>query len=256
MLFLLSPSKTLDMEAQAPTLNFTHPALLDESKTLVQHARKLSKQELAELMSISEKLATLNYDRFKAFSAPFTTDNATPAIFAFRGDVYDGFDVESLDADTLRYAQEHLRILSGLYGVLRPLDLMQAYRLEMGIKLANPRGKNLYEFWGERITEQINQQLASTGDAYVANLASNEYFKAVKPKSLNAKLITPVFKEKRDDGYKVIALMAKKARGRMAAWALKHQIETPDALCNFAEDSYHYNDTLSDEYTLVFTRGD
>lgn len=254
MIILLSPSKTLDMDSKVTCKNTTTPALLDHSKTLVSIARKLSSKDIQKLMGVSEKIARLNEERFAKFRTPFTTDNAKPAIYTFKGDVYDGLNSESLSTKDIRYAQSHLRILSGLYGLLKPLDLMQAYRLEMGIKLANPKGKNLYEFWGEIITEQINEALDTSKSEFVVNLASNEYYSAVKPKSLIKPVITPVFKEKKGTEYKVIGIHAKKARGRMAAFMLQHQIHTPDAIKTYTQDGYCFNPAQSDEKSFVFTR--
>lgn len=255
MIILLSPSKTLDMEAPHSVKTPTQPALLTESKQLITEARKRSVQDLQELMAISEKLATLNHTRFKAFSTPFTPDNATPAGFAFQGDVYEGLQFAALNAKDQAFAQEHLRILSGLYGLLRPFDLMQAYRLEMGISLANPRGKNLYQFWGERITHAINADAKAAKSSLIVNLASNEYFSAVKPALLECPLITPVFKEKKGKDYKVVSFNAKKARGRMAAFLIESRARTAGDIIRFDRDGYQYHEKLSDSSTLTFTRG-
>lgn len=254
MIILLSPSKTLDMDSPAAKVKSTQPALLKESEKLISHARKMDIYDIASLMKVSEKLAKLNHERFANFTTPFTDANAKPCGFAFKGDVYDGMDFESFSPQDREFAQTHLRILSGLYGLLRPLDLMQAYRLEMGIKLANERGKNLYEFWGDRITNEINKAAAESKSECVVNLASNEYFSAVKPKALNAPIITPQFKESKNGTYKVIGIMAKKARGRMAAWIIQNRITSPVAIQAYNQDDYRYNAALSSPESYIFTR--
>lgn len=254
MIILLSPSKTLNMDAAYPPVKPTQPALLKDSQPLVELARKLSVKKLKALMDISDKLAQLNHERFQAFSTPFNTKNATPCIYAFRGDVYDGFDADSLTVSDILYAQEHVRILSGLYGLLRPLDLMQAYRLEMGIVLKNPHGKTLYDFWGDRITKEINKAAKAAASEAVINLASQEYFGAVQPDSLKAPLITVHFKERRGNKLQVIGLLAKKARGRMARWIIANRAEKIADLPDFAEDSYAFDATLSDAHILTFVR--
>ncbi len=254
MIILLSPAKTLDMDA-THSITPTQPALLAESKKLITATRKYSVKDLQQLMSISEKLAALNHARFKAFKTPFTQQNATPAGFAFHGDVYAGLQFASLSLKDQAHAQAHLRILSGLYGLLRPFDLMQAYRLEMGIKLTNPRGKTLYDFWGDRITTAINEAIKDSKSKQVINLASNEYFHAVNPKLLAAPLITPIFKEKKGKDYKVVSFQAKKARGRMAAWLIESRAKTAGDILPFDRDGYQYNEKLSTPTTLTFTRG-
>ncbi|MCA1767735.1 MAG: peroxide stress protein YaaA, partial [Idiomarina sp.] len=213
MLAVVSPAKNLDYESDLPKLNVSQPRLLDNAEELVKVCRELSPQQLGSLMKISDKLAGLNAARFEEWQRPFTEKNARPAMFAFNGDVYTGLDAASLSQDAIDTAQNQLRILSGLYGVLRPLDLMQPYRLEMGSRLQNPNGKNLYEYWGDTITQVLNDDLAELGSATLVNLASNEYFSAVKPKALNADIITPVFKDEKNGQYKVISFYAKKARG-------------------------------------------
>lgn len=197
MLAVVSPAKNLDYESDLPELNVTQPRLLDNAEELVEVCRQLSPQQLGSLMKISDKLAGLNAARFQEWQRPFNEDNARPAMFAFNGDVYTGLDAASLNSEAINTAQKQLRILSGLYGVLRPLDLMQPYRLEMGTKLDNPKGKNLYEYWGDTITQTLNDDLAELGSSTLVNLASNEYFSAVKPKALNADIITPVFKDEK-----------------------------------------------------------
>lgn len=255
MLILLSPSKTQDFETPAPTHAYSAAALLSESELLVKELRKLSSKAIGRLMDVSEKIANLNHARFAQFKTPFTTRNAKQAVFAFRGDVYDGLDADSLDKDALDFAQAHIRILSGLYGVLKPLDLIQSYRLEMKIKLKNPRGKDLYAFWGDRLAAELAQELQQTESSIIINLASEEYFKAVDLKVLGATVITPQFKEKKGKIYKMIGLFAKKARGRMARYIAQRGITHPEALQFFAEDGYRLNVALSKPESPVYTRG-
>ncbi len=254
MLMLLSPSKTLNMDAEGAVTNATQPRLLEESKKLIKVAKGYSADDIKRLMKVSDKIAALNYERFQNFNTPFTAENATPCVLAFKGDVYDGLDAESLDAKSIDYTQAHLRILSGLYGLLRPKDLMQAYRMEMGRKIETAKAKDLYHFWGEQITDLINEDAKASKAAAVLNLASNEYFKAVKPAKLITPLITAHFKEKRGSEYKVLGLYAKRARGMMARYVIEHRIESVDALCNFTEGGYYYASELSDEKNLVFVR--
>lgn len=254
MIILLSPSKTLKMDAELPSIKPTQPALLKDTKELAAVARKLSQKKLKELMGISDKLAQLNHARFQSFTTPLTPKNATPAAFAFRGDVYDGLDADTMNAQELAWAQDHLRILSGFYGLLRPLDLMQAYRLEMGVGLKNPRGKNLYEFWGDRLAKEINKAAKAAASPAVINLASQEYFRAVQQDSLKLPITTAHFKERRGNKLQVIGLLAKKARGRMARWLIAHEIENTPDINDFAEDGYRYDPALSDETNRIFVR--
>ncbi len=254
MLTVLSPAKTLDFETPAPVKPTTQPELLDSSEKLVDILSTKSPHDLQQLMGISDALAELNVERFHQWNRPFTTENAKAALLAFKGDVYVGLDAPSLSKGDLDFAQDHLRILSGLYGVLRPLDLMQPYRLEMGIKLDNPEGSNLYHFWGEQITEKLNESLAKSGSSTLLNLASNEYFKSVKKKTLDGDIISPAFKDWKNGQYKMISFFAKKARGTMAAWVIKERINDAADLKAFDLDGYVYNPELSDEATPVFTR--
>lgn len=254
MLFVVSPAKNLDYETPAVTDVASQPRMLDDAELLVKRARELSPQELGSLMKISDKLAGLNAARFSEWQRPFTADNAKQAMFAFNGDVYSGLDANTLSTEAFEYAQAHMRILSGLYGVLRPLDLMQAYRLEMGSKLSNSRGKDLYEFWGDKVTAQLNADMQQNGDTLLLNLASNEYFKTVKPAKLNATLITPVFKDTKNGQLKVISFYAKKARGMMARYILETQAQTVDDLKHFDAAGYSYNTALSTDSAPVFTR--
>ncbi|RUO28078.1 peroxide stress protein YaaA [Aliidiomarina sedimenti] len=254
MLFVVSPAKNLDYQSPATTETYSQPRLLDEAEQLVKRARTLSPQELGSLMKISDKLAGLNAARFSDWQRPFTPQNAKQAVFAFNGDVYAGLDATTLGADAIDYAQTHMRILSGLYGVLRPLDLMQPYRLEMGTKLTTSRGKDLYQFWGDRISEQLNQDLASAGDTVLVNLASNEYFKAVNKGKLQATLVTPVFKDSKNGQLKVISFYAKKARGLMARFIAENQPADVQALKAFNSAGYKFDAALSSDTELVFTR--
>ena len=254
MLLVVSPAKNLDYESPLTTEKYSQPELLSHSQLLIDQCVKLSPAEISSLMGISDKLAGLNAARFGQWSQPFTKDNARPAVLAFNGDVYTGLDAKTLTDTDFEYAQQHMRILSGLYGLLKPLDLMQAYRLEMGTKLSNERGTNLYQFWGELITEKLNQALAEQGDNILVNLASNEYFKAVKKKSLHADLITPAFKDWKNGQYKMISFFAKKARGLMARYIIENQVNTLDALKEFAVAGYRYNEDLSKGNDWVFTR--
>ena len=254
MLMVISPAKTLDYTSPLATTEFTQPRFLEQSSQLIAVLRQLAPNELAELMKLSDKLAGLNVARFTEWQPDFNLDNARQAILAFKGDVYTGLDAQSLSAEDFDYAQQHLRILSGLYGVLRPLDLMQPYRLEMGTKLDNPKGKNLYEFWGERLTQSLNQCLAEQKSKVLLNLASNEYFKAVKPKQLDGTLINVDFKDFKNDQYKIISFYAKKARGIMARYVIQHKIDSVEALKNFTEQGYYYSTEQSKPDHLVFLR--
>ena len=254
MLVVVSPAKNLDFESVVPTGEYTQPALLDETERLMKVCRTLSPADLSSLMKISDKLATLNANRFAEFSTPFTIENARQAMYAFNGDVYTGLDAYSLDTDTVAYAQNHLRILSGLYGLLRPLDLMQAYRLEMGTKLANPAGKDLYAFWNDTITLALNKALEAQGDNVLVNLASNEYFKAVKKTSLDGMIITPTFKDCKNGQYKIISFFAKKARGLMARYILENRVEDVEGLKAFDVDGYQFSEAQSTSTELVFLR--
>lgn len=254
MLAIVSPAKKLDFEDLAAPLPYTQPDFLDRAKTLVGVAKKLSRADLSRLMKLSEQLTELNFQRFKAFKPPFTTANAKQAVLAFSGDTYVGLDAGSLSEDDLVYAQDHLRILSGLYGVLRPLDLIQPYRLEMGSKLRNPEGGDLYDFWGEELADAIDDIVADHKEPVVINLASNEYFKATSPKTLKSRVITPVFKEIKDREAKVLGLFAKRARGMMARYMITKRIEKAKQLKTFKDGGYAYQDHLSNDDTWVFTR--
>ncbi|WOJ92423.1 peroxide stress protein YaaA [Congregibacter variabilis] len=254
MLSVISPAKTLDFDSPVTTRKATQPEFLERSQALIEDARRLDPADIRSLMGVSENIAALNHQRFMDWHQPFDKDNARQAILAFKGDVYTGLEAETMDAKQLTYAQKHLRILSGLYGLLRPLDLMQAYRLEMGLKFANNGGKNLYEFWGESLTESLNKQLKKTGTAVLLNLASNEYFKAVKPGALEAEVVTPVFKDLKNGKYKIISFFAKKARGQMARYIIDKEINDVAALKKYRVAGYRYNAAESSARELVFTR--
>ena len=254
MLTVLSPAKTLDYESPSITDQTSTPQFMDQSALLVDDARTLAPDDIRSLMGVSEAIASLNHERFMNWAPESTTANAKQAILAFKGDVYTGLEAETMSTNDLEFAQAHLRILSGLYGLLRPLDLMQPYRLEMGLKFSNQRGKNLYEFWGERITDAINADLASAGTETLVNLASNEYFKAVKTKSLNADIITPQFKDLKNGQYKMISFFAKKARGVMARYIIDNQLTDPDQLKSFTGSGYYFSAEQSSGNNLVFLR--
>ncbi|HAB63415.1 MAG TPA: peroxide stress protein YaaA [Pseudomonas sp.] len=240
MLMVISPAKTLDYDTPPTTQRFTQPEHLDHAQALISQLRDMSPQQIGELMHLSDKLAALNVARYGSWDAAFTTNNAKQALLAFKGDVYTGLNANDFTEEDLDFAQRHLRMLSGLYGVLRPLDLMQPYRLEMGTKLANPRGKDLYAFWGERISEWLNEALAAQGDDVLLNLASNEYFGAVKRKALNARVIDVDFKDMKNGQYKIISFYAKKARGLMSRYVIKERIKKPEQLTSFDYDGYRY----------------
>lgn len=254
MLFLLSPAKTLDFETAALTDTFTQPRLINDAKVLIEHARDLSIGDIKSLMGVSDNIAELNEKRFKDWSAPFSLSNAKQAGYAFKGDVYSGLNIETCGEQAVKYLQARVRILSGLYGVLRPLDLMQPYRLEMGIKLDNERGTNLYKFWGDSISELLNEDIASSDDDVVINLASNEYFKAVDKKALKGRLITPVFKDLKNGAYKIVSFYAKKARGLMVRFAVDHEVANAEQLKAFNYEGYRFSDDLSEGDTWVFVR--
>lgn len=254
MLMVISPAKTLDFESPLATQRFTQPALLDDSQKLIEVARRLTPAQIGSLMHISDKLAGLNAERFHQWQPPFTLDNARQAILAFKGDVYTGLQAETFKEKDFDFAQQHLRMLSGLYGLLRPLDLMQPYRLEMGIRLENPAGKDLYTFWGDRLTDALNAALAEQGDDLLLNLASDEYFKAVKPKKLNGRIIKPVFLDEKNGKFKVISFYAKKARGLMSRYVIQHRLSKPAQLKKFDLDGYFYVAEESSDAELVFKR--
>jgi len=250
MLAVISPSKTQDFSSSNVDV-FTKTRQIEQSQILIDLLKTKTQGEIASLMSISDKLSKLNFDRFQTFSTPFTLTNAKQALLAFKGDVYNGIDAPNLSSQDLDFAQSCVRMLSGLYGVIRPLDLIQPYRLEMGTRLENDKGKNLYEFWGDQISQILNEDESSV----IINLASNEYFKGIDKKSLNAKIINIAFKELKGDTYKIIGIYAKRARGLMVNYMIKNRITKSDDLKNFNVEDYKFRQDMSDELTWVFTRG-
>lgn len=254
MLSVISPAKTLDFETPSTTDKVTQPDFLAHSKPLIKILRDYSPQQLSNLMGISDKLAGLNAARFAEWQPPFTLDNAKPAAQAFQGDVYTGLEATSFSDSDNHFAQQHLRILSGLYGLLRPLDLIQAYRLEMGTKLSNEAGNDLYAYWKPTLTQALNSAILESGSKVLVNLASNEYFKAIDIKKLDARVITPVFKDEKNGTFKIISFYAKKARGLMGAWIIKQQINDPGQLASFDVAGYRFDAATSQGDTLVFTR--
>ena len=257
MITILSPSKTqefADERADMVNIRPTEPALLHESATLVDVLQQQSADELARLMNISDALATLNHERYQQFTLPFTPENARQALLAFQGDVYTDIAIDTYRPADFAFAQDHVRILSGLYGLLRPLDLIQPYRLEMKTPLGNPRGENLYQFWGNRITDQLHQALQKQKSQTLINLASQEYVRAINTKALNAQVVTPVFKEDKHGQHKTIAIYAKRARGKMANFIITQGIDTPEQLKAFSEDGYTYHEPSSSENEWVYIR--
>lgn len=254
MLTLISPAKTLDFATLNTELPTTQPDLLNKSAELVKIMQGYPAEGLCQLMGISIKLGQLNQQRFRDWSVPFTTHNSKAALLAFRGDVYEGLNADAFNQQDLAYAQQHLGILSGLYGLLRPMDLIQPYRLEMGTALKNPLGKTLYQFWGSEITDLINLRLKESGSHWIINLASNEYFKAVKPEALAAPIVHPVFKDESNGRYKVISFYAKKARGMMARYIIKNRIGQADKIKSFSDAGYQYDESQSSAQAWVFTR--
>lgn len=254
MIITLSPSKGQDFETPAKTKKHSLPEDLDDSQLLIKELRRITADELQAMMDISENIAALNVDRYKKFKTPFTLSNARQAIFAFKGDVYSGIEADKFSDEDLAYAQQHLRILSGLYGCLRPLDLIQPYRLEMKTKLHNPRGKDLYQFWGELITDNLNKELAKQQEPVLVNLASNEYFKAVKPKLLKGRLLNINFKESKDGKSRIVAIFAKRARGMMTDYILRNRIEKPEDIKKFKAGGYKFSKADSDDAQWTFVR--
>lgn len=254
MLVLLSPAKTLDYQSILPTDVHTLPRLLESSQQLIDLSRQLSASEIANLMSVSGKIAQLNVERFRDWQIDFDFSNSRQAIFAFKGDVYTGLDAYQFSDSDLNFAQQHLRMLSGLYGVLRPLDLMMPYRLEMGTKLQNIHGRNLYQFWGHQITDMINQDLAEQHSDLLINLASDEYYKAVKESKVQAKIIKPVFLDQKNGQYKVISFYAKKARGLMARFIIENRVQSIEGLKSFNLEGYYLDTVNSNDIELVFKR--
>ena len=254
MLFLLSPAKSLDFEPAALDVPYTQPLFVPQSAELIEILRQKSPQDIASLMSLSDTLSGLNVARYQAWRPKFTAQNAKQAVLAFNGDVYDGLDAETLSADELAWTQDHVCILSGLYGVLRPLDYMQPYRLEMGTTLANARGKDLYQFWGTQISDYLNARLAADKTPVIINLASQEYFKAVDKKTLKARVVDCVFEDFKGGKYKIISFYAKRARGLMARFAATQALSLPEQLKGFDLDGYAYQAASSSPERLVFRR--
>ncbi len=254
MLIAISPAKKLDYTTPCPTSDFTQPKHLDRAADLIEIMARKDSFEIADLMKLSMKLADLNMQRFQDWHTPFSADNAKQALFAFHGDVYQGLDAATLSRDDIAYTQKHLCILSGLYGLLRPLDLMQAYRLEMGTKLATDKGNNLYQFWGNTITNSINATLAAQGDDLLINLASNEYFSSVRTNHIKGQIITPIFKELRQGKYRIISFNAKKARGYMSRYIIENRIENPQEMKAFDMADYRFNAEMSSDDKYTFTR--
>jgi len=256
MLIVLSPAKSLDYKTPVQVKTPTLPEFVSESAKLIADLQKLSPQDVAKLMGLSDQLAALNVGRYRDWSKKFTAENSKPAIYAFDGDVYDGFDVKTLNAKDVAFAQDHIRILSGLYGALKPLDLMQAYRLEMGTSFKNVRGKDLYAFWGSRVTDSLKKVLEKQKKPVLLNLASEEYFKVLQPKELDCSVIAPVFQDAKDGKYKIISFYAKRARGLMARYVVENRITDPANLKGFNVDGYKYFAAASTLEKPIFRRAE
>ena len=253
MISVISPAKTLCYE-KINNKSYSKPEFINKSQELIDVLSKMNVEEISFLMKTSEKISKLNYKRFQDWSSELHHKNSKQSIFAFKGDVYTGLDVSTLSESEINFSQDNLRILSGLYGVLRPLDLMMPYRLEMGTKLKNKKGKDLYDFWGENITNSINKILENHKDKTLVNLASNEYFKSIKKNKIQAQIITPIFKDYKSGKYKIISFFAKKARGNMASYVIKNRINHPDKLKKFNGLGYSFDSSRSDEDSFVFIR--
>ncbi len=254
MISVLSPAKTLDLESKLPIDTHTYPDFLDDSKQLIEILKGYDEAEIGKLMKVSEKISALNVERNHSFQFPFTEKNARPAIFTFKGDVYRDLELGEYSEDDFDFLQDHVRILSGLYGVLRPFDLMQAYRLEMGTNLKNERGKNLYQFWGSKISEKLNLALEAQGDDVLVNLASEEYFGGIDVSSLKARIVKIVFLDAKKDKYRIVSIYAKQARGWMANWICRNHVDTVDGLKAFNVRGYEFSEKRSSKNELVFTR--
>ncbi|TAJ09724.1 peroxide stress protein YaaA [Marinilabiliaceae bacterium JC017] len=254
MHILISPAKTLDFETSVSINSSSDIRFPQQSEALISILKNQSPTQLSKLMKISQPLAELNFHRFRNWHYPFNQQQTKPALFAFKGDVYTGIDARSMDTKTVEYTQEHLRILSGLYGILRPLDAILPYRLEMGTKLKNQEGNTLYKFWGNRLSNCLRDDMAAAKSQVLINLASNEYFKSINKKELGVRIVTPIFKDLKNDQYKVISFYAKKARGRMTRFILENRIDNAEELMAFDLDGYYYNSALSKKDQPVFTR--
>lgn len=252
MLIVVSPAKKLDFENPAPTKEFSQPQFLKQSQLLINDLKKCKPSEISKLMKLSDSLTELNVQRYKDFKTPFNLKNSKQAIFAFKGDTYIGFDAETMKKSDITYAQKHMRILSGLYGLVSPLDLVQPYRLEMGTKFSCQGSQNLYKFWDETITGKVNELLEK--EKFLINLASKEYFSAIDFKKITGEIITPIFKEKKNDEFKIVSFFAKKARGMMSRYIIDNRIEDPKDLLKFDIDGYKYNPKLSTKTEPTFTR--
>lgn len=256
MLMLISPAKSLDMDSPSPIVDYSQCDFLAQSQLLIEQLRALSVDDIAQLMDLSAKLATLNVQRYQDFQLPFSEHNAKQAVFAFNGDVYEGLSASSLNGDAVQWLQSHLRILSGLYGLLRPLDLMQPYRLEMGTSFVNSRGKNLYAFWGEQLTLAVNALLSQQKAPVLVNLASEEYFSVIQTKQVKAPMITPVFQDEKAGKYKIISFYAKKARGMMVGYAAENRLNDIEQLKQFNVAGYAYCPEVSTQDKWVFRRAE
>lgn len=254
MHIIISPAKKIDSKTKTAIGTFTNIRFSNETAFLAKSLKNRSRKELEELMNISPSLAKLNYDRYQNWHFPYTQEKACRTIFAFKGDVYSTMNAQSLTNKNIEFAQKHLSILSGLYGLLRPIDLILPYRLEMGTKLSNSKGDNLYRFWGDKITSLLNRDMAENNSEILINLASNEYFKSINRKKLEARVVTPIFKNSKNGEYKIISLFAKKARGLMTRYIIQNEITKPEELLGFSDDGYYFNSNLSTADQPVFTR--
>ena len=254
MITVISPAKKLSDECHAYEADHSQPAYLVKSTELVDQLKSYEPSHLQSLMGISEKLSVLNWERYQSWNPSFSIDNSRQAFFMFKGDTYTGLDADSLSKDDLSFSQKHTRILSGLYGLLKPLDLIMPYRLEMGTKIENKFGKNLYDFWGDELVADLEKDLSNHDSRYIVNCASVEYFKSIDKDSLNGKVITPVFKEIKEGKARIVSFFAKKARGMMARYIIQNQINDPDVIRKFDLGGYEYNDSLSNTMEPVFTR--
>ncbi len=254
MIIILSPSKTMNFEDQVTANKYSSPVFQREAQTLVQTLQQFKPEDIKKLMDVNDKIAELNYQRFQEFDLSFNPSSGRQALLAYRGDVYAGLDIANYSEQDLKFAQEQVRIISGLYGLLRALDIIQPYRLEMSNKLENPQGKDLYTFWGHKITNQIRKELQEHQNQTLVNLASNEYYKAIDHDQVKQQLVTPVFKEYKDGKYKTIAIYAKKARGMMTDYIIQNKIEDPEGIKGFDYEGYHFNADLSSDREWIFTR--
>jgi len=254
MIIILSPSKTMNFEDQVTATKYSSPVFQREAQTLVQTLQQFKPEDIKKLMDVNDKIAELNYQRFQEFDLSFTPSSGRQALLAYRGDVYAGLDIANYSEQDLKFAQEQVRIISGLYGLVRALDVIQPYRLEMSNKLENPQGKDLYTFWGHKITDQIRKELQEHQNQILVNLASNEYYKAIDQDQFKQQLVTPVFKEYKDGKYKTIAIYAKKARGMMTDYIIQNKIEDPEGIKGFDYEGYQFNADLSSDREWTFTR--